>query len=514
LWLSAKRRRFREGEIVYVDDPDFTDLETAIDKILCGYGFIDDTKKPLPEKKNLVLELLRNLPSLLVVDDVDSLEGLDEAAIAFFTQDVLRTPSKVLFTTRRSLFGYSTNTTLVQGFNLDDGIQFIQSRIELFGLSPKDFAESSMKEILRITDGSPLYIEELLRFCCIGVSLDVALSTWVEKGGETARGYALHREFDLLTLDAKKVLLAFCLSRGPSTIEDTEVITGVKEPQRVVGELQRLFLIPKPTVIEGIPRFDVNLNTRTLVLREMSSTDVYSQLVTTVKRLSGELQTTGKRRFEVSQYLKQASSLTRLDRFVEAENTLQVALVKYKDDPDILSQLGKTYARWKPDPRTTDAKECFGRAAQLKCCQEDMYRIWWGLECKDMEWSAAIKAAEAGLKLFPENWKFKYYAGYAHSRLGRQLKMQLLSDRARRELQKAKDFLLEALDSADIAKADSYEYHLHSDILRALVLNHEAWGDTKGMVVFLRQWHKEHPQDEDLANVRGRLKRKYPHLVI
>lgn len=513
LWLSAKRKRFREGEIVYIDDPDFTDLETAMDKILCGYGFVGDTKKSLPEKKNLVLELLDNLPALLVVDDVDSLEGSDEAAITFFIQDVVKTPSKVLFTTRRSLFGYNTVTTLVQGFNRNDGIKFIQSRIELFNLSPKDFAQSSIDEILRITDASPLYIEEILRFCCTGVTLDEALRTWEEKGGEIARGFSLQREYELLGQDARKVLLAFCLSKGPSTLEDAEVISGVKEAQRVVGELQRLFLIPKPTIIEGVPRFDVNLNTRALVLRVMSGTDVYSRLETNVRRLAGELQITGKRRFEVSQYIKQAASLVRLERFVEAESTLQEALGKYKDDPDILSQLGKTYGRWKPQARTTDAKECFKRAAQLKCCQEDMYYVWWGLECKEMEWSAAIKAAEAGLKVFPENWKFKYYAGYAHSRLGRQLKMQLLSDRARRELQRAKDLLLEALDSVDLASADLSEYHLHSDILRSLVLNCEAWGDTNGMVTFLKQWQKEHEQDEALAYECTRLERKYPHLA-
>jgi hypothetical protein len=57
---------------------------------------------------------------LVIVDDVDSLEGEDESEITFF--DVTRTPSKVLFTSRRSLFGLAGVSTQVKGFSRDDGI--------------------------------------------------------------------------------------------------------------------------------------------------------------------------------------------------------------------------------------------------------------------------------------------------------------------------------------------------------------------------------------------------------
>ncbi|MBM3141694.1 MAG: hypothetical protein FJ005_01415 [Chloroflexi bacterium] len=450
----------------------------------------------------------------MIVDDIDSLEGQDEAAISFFVSDVSKTPSKILFTSRRSLFGYAPNTTQVNGFNREDGIDFIKSRIALFGLRPKDFAEPHFDAIIRVTDGSPLYIEELLRFCCVGVGLKEAMATWEKEGGDLARQFALKREFDMLSPNAKQVLLAFCLNKGPSTLDDAEVITGLSKTavQGVLGELQRLFLIPRPTIVKGIPRFDININTRSLVLNVMSQTDVFNKIQSNVKRLSGELRISGERRLEVTEYLKQGAILTKLERFADAEGVLQNGLRKYPDDPDILAQLGRTYARWKPIPRIAEAKAHFRRAAELKCSQEDMYYHWWGLECKDSEWSSAALAAESAAKLFPNNWKFKFYAGYACSRLGRQLKLQFASDRARYQLRKADKLLTEALALINLEDLDLSEYHLHGDILRCLVLNCEAQGHVKDMARFLTQWQKEHPDDSDRIQECSRLIRKYPDL--
>lgn len=501
---------------MYMDSPDFTDLETAIDKLLAGYGFTAESTKTLEEKRDLALELLTELPALVIVDDLDSLEGEDERAITFFTFDVTKTPSKVLLTSRRSLFGLAGVTTQVKGFLHDDSIKFIQSRIELFGLNPKDFAKPYFEKILPITDGSPLYIEELLRLCCIGVPIKEAIETWEEKGGDTAREYSLRREFDMLSENAKQVLLACCLNRRPTTIEDIAVITGLKREsvRRAVAEIERLFLMPKPTIIKEVPRFDVNVNTRALVLEVMSNTDLYKKIDVNIRRLAGELQISGKRRLEISEYLKHSATLMKLDRFTEAEAVLQEGLGKYPDDPDILAQLGRTYARWKPSPRLTDAKVSFRRAAELKCMQEDMYHHWWSLECRDREWSAAVEAGESGLKEFPNSWRLKYRSGYAHSRLGRTLRAQFQRDRARYQLKRAQSLLEDTLKSVFIDDLDQIDRQLHADILRCLVLNCEAQGYIISMGRFLKQWIKDHPSDSEAIGEKTRLKNKYPDLAI
>ncbi|MCJ7426021.1 MAG: CHAT domain-containing protein [Dehalococcoidales bacterium] len=509
-WLSAKRKRFVEGVIIYIDDPDFIDLNTAIDKVLSGYGYTSETSKPLDEKKETVLELLNELPALLIVDDVDSLEGEAENAITFFTTDVTKTPSKVLLTSRRSLFGFGGITTRINGFSREDGNSFVKSRIALFELNPRPIAPFTEK-IVKITDGSPLYIEELLRLCKFGVGIKDAIAAWEGVDGDAARAYSLKREFEMLSVNAKNVLLACCLNRIPSTIEDITVITGLDKKSVIIAveEIGRLFLLPQPTVIKATPRFDININTRSLIIDVMKGSDLYKNLDANVKRLAGELQISGKRRFAITEYLKHSSTLLTLEDFPKAEKVLKEGLTKYGEDPDLLAQLGRIYSRWKPVARLTDAKNSFRRAAELKCAQEDMYHHWWSLECKDKEWTGAVAASEYGLKQFPDSWILKYRAGYAHSRLGSTLKVQFQRDRARYQLTRARFLLENALQSVNLSDLDLYERKIHSDILKSLVFNSEAQGHAENVKRFLKQWLNDHPDDIEAKRQQLRLETKF-----
>jgi hypothetical protein len=131
IWLSAKKRRFDEGEILDVATPDFGDLSTALDSLLSAYGWDECRTKPLVDRKIQVLQLLEEFPAFLVVDDADSLEGTSEDAAEFFTFDVPRTRTKVLLTSRRVLFGMGNTTTHVSGLEGQDALDFISSRCRL-----------------------------------------------------------------------------------------------------------------------------------------------------------------------------------------------------------------------------------------------------------------------------------------------------------------------------------------------------------------------------------------------
>ncbi|MFC1991459.1 hypothetical protein ACFLVC_01855 [Chloroflexota bacterium] len=509
-WLSAKRRRFIEGDIVYIDNPDFIDLDTAIDKLLYGYGFVSETSKPLDQKKELVLQLLTALPALLIVDDVDSLEGSAENAIAFFTMEVTKTPSKVLLTSRRALFGLGGVSTQIIGFLPKEGVDFVKSRINLFKLNSRQFAPY-MEKIVKITDGSPLYIEELLRLCSIGIGVKDAISAWEGVDGDTARAYSLQREFDMLSAKAKQVLLSCCLNRTPSTVEDIAVITGQSRASVLgaVQEIERLFLLPAPTVIKEAPRFDVNINTRSLVIDVMKDSELYKRLDANVKRLSGELQISGKRKFAISEYLKHSSTLIKLDDLTEAEKVLKEGLHKFGEDPDLLAQLGRTYASWKPTVRITDAITSFKRAGALKCKQENMYHHWWSLECKGQEWSGAVEAGESGMRQFPDSWILKYRAGYAHSRLGSNLKAQFQPDLARYQLNRARTILENALQGLKWSDLDFTEKQIYSDILRCLVINFEVQGQIDNIKKYLKLWLNYYPDDISAQRQKVRLEDKF-----
>jgi hypothetical protein len=104
-WFSAKKRKFVEGTVVDIGSPDFEDLPSALDAVLRAYGWVEEIDRPTNSKAQRVLELLSAFPALLVIDDIDSLESKDEDVIEFFSLQVPRTASKVLFTSRRTIFG-------------------------------------------------------------------------------------------------------------------------------------------------------------------------------------------------------------------------------------------------------------------------------------------------------------------------------------------------------------------------------------------------------------------------
>ena len=58
IWLSAKKRRFDDSEIVTIVRPDFDDLESALDRLLSDFGDSDNAGKTVEVKHSVVLELL------------------------------------------------------------------------------------------------------------------------------------------------------------------------------------------------------------------------------------------------------------------------------------------------------------------------------------------------------------------------------------------------------------------------------------------------------------------------
>ena len=265
-----------------------------------------------------------------------------------------------------------------------------------------------------------------------------------------------------------------------------------------------LFLVPKPRLIEGEQRFDVNLNTRALVKKVLGSSDLFRRADAAHKALSGRLPTST--RPEVAAIIRQAVFLVKNGDQRHAEELITNALEKYVNSPDLLAFLGWVYKAWNP-PRPTDAREKFTRAWQLNCCNEEMYKRWSRMEMDQKEWTKAAEAAEKGLKLIGNRPELLYLAGHARSRLGRELKMGLHHERAAAELERAHALLQKALRMPDSLEAG--ERRLNADIYRALVLNCELRNDVRGMTEYFERWLSEHPEDPDAHSEWARLQPKF-----
>ena len=94
-----------------------------------------------------------------------------------------QTRSKVLFTSRRTIFGMGGTTTHVSGFNEQDAQKFILSRCQIMELDPAMFDRTTVQHIVNITEGSPLFIEDLIRLTSVVHPVQNAIQVWEERGG-------------------------------------------------------------------------------------------------------------------------------------------------------------------------------------------------------------------------------------------------------------------------------------------------------------------------------------------
>lgn len=519
LWVSAKRRRFVDGAVQPIVHPDFSDLATLLDAIALAYGYTDYLQLPVQEKRQKVKELLDILPVLLVADDIDSLEGTGDDAFMFLIAEAINTHSKILLTSRDVKFGLNTLTTQVTGFTREDGEAFISSRIRLFRLDPNVFPPRIVRDILDITDGSPLYIEDLLRLCAV-LPLQEALDRWREQRGAAAREYALKREFDRLPDAGKKVVIAACLFDGPVSFVELQRVTGLPEAEMEAGieALQKLFLVSRPRLIEGVQRYDVNVNTRTLVrdTQKREHPEMFRQLSEAYRQVrQGALGNAGDwwGGAEIGSAIRQASALQSLGRIDEAEQTIRAALVQYPDHASLIAQLG-LLALGRPQANPTDARAHFQRAAQLNCHREAMYVAWAELEEREYEWQAALNAAGVGIERVGRTPALLFHAGYARSRLGQRLLRELHNDRAERELVQAKNDLRQALrETEDLTTADMRR--LNPRILRELVLTAEALCRINRSYVsaardWAKRWRDDYPEGRQVQEIAARILTRYP----
>jgi tetratricopeptide (TPR) repeat protein len=505
IWLSAKRRRFEEGAVTVIGQPDFGDLDSALTGLLRHFGWTEEIGNTLERKRERVLELLNAFPALVVIDDIDTLEGNAEDAIEFFALIVPQTKSKVLLTSRRTVFGMGGTTTHVGGFTESDAEKFVASRAQLMGLDPATLTRPVTRDVLRVTERSPLYIEDLMRLLLV-MPPNEAVRVWAEKSGDEARKYALGRELEMLSADAKLVLLAACVSGGPSSFPELVAVTGLREDgvTNALIELQRLFLVPKPRLIEGEQRFEANVNTRALVNRLFAGSDIFRRVEAAQKAVSGKLPKVG--RGDVAAIVRQAVLHVRNRERERAEELLVRGLERYPNDRDLLGVLGWVYRYWEPR-RLTDARECFRRSAQLKSGNEEMYCHWGRMEINEGEWTRAAEAAERGLKILTDSQRLLYIAGYSRSRLGKELKAGLHTARGNRELIQAQAHLERAVEVFE--GTEPPDHSLKVDIYRALVLNCESAGNMRGMWAFLKQWLAEYPNDDSAQFEDRRLRAKF-----
>lgn len=501
VWLSAKRRMFREGSPATIETPDFANAEEAVDRLLTEYGATaKDMEKPPAERRRLLFEYLNDLPAFVIADDIDTVLDDDEV-VSLFTHEIPHTQSAVLLTSRRAIPGI--RTFMVGGFEPPDAEEFIKSRIHLYGLNPTPFTQAVISEIIKATDASPLYMDDLMRVAKI-VDPRTAIKMWTDKGGDEARKYALQREIETLSLDARKVLIAAAITDDPISFPELSNILELTEDRllSVLAELQILFLFPKAPVVEGEQRYQVNLNTKKLVRLVESKTDLYSRIQHRARALSGVLPDVGGT--VISSLIRQALLRLNAGQSAEAETILVGAIEKYPRKPDLHGVLGYVYKR---TGRLADARARFEAAFRLRSRKHEMYLHWMKLEIAEREWSNAIMVADKAFKIIPECYQIIELKVYALRQAGFDLYQRLVHEKAIKMWTEAVEEVKGKMKPPEELPAG--ERQLNASMYYSVVVCLDMLRRISERNYWLERWEKEHPDDPQVAIEKEYLRNKW-----
>lgn len=258
IWLSAKASAITIDNII-----------DSIARIL-DYPYISQLEQR--EKFNEIIELLRKIKSLIVIDNFETIKDQD---VIRFIENVA-SPSKLVITTRRQ-HGWNVPFIPIEldKLRLEEGIELIISEIKRLGLSLTLQSNSSpLIELYEVTGSSPLAIKWAIgQMKQRGQSLTTISTTL-----RTARADIFQTMFfdswSNLAETSKQILLVMPIFATTASREALSVISNIYgfKFDEALGELVELWLIESNReLIEEKQRFSIHPLTRSFLLKELSN---------------------------------------------------------------------------------------------------------------------------------------------------------------------------------------------------------------------------------------------------
>lgn len=415
IWLSAKREFYTaiRGKYIPLTKVDFSDADGLLRSLLLELGSPaeqiskDWTREDLVEE---VISHLRELPSVLVVDDLDSLTPDDQqdsfhTLIHVIGQTLGGTnkPSRALVTARLDLGASPSQLIRVSGMNFDDFSAFTSMVAESIEMPWTLGREAKLlKRFHRVTGGSPTFVASIIRLVDLGEPLEQALHKWEGSDGDAVRRFAFEKELNTLTDSQLRTLFAACML-GETSLIQLEAVTESNETRLRddIGALRKFHLLGSG---EDVPGGRTLMVPGTIRLMK----DILQGKIRDPKRIE-EACARSQRGSEASTAelglkIQRVISFWLSERNDEALEAAMWIDRQHPNDPDIKCLVGRAYLKF-GSSHADHADKALRRASELRCERKELLPMWVEAKGLTQDWiglleiSATDKAGPASADL-------------------------------------------------------------------------------------------------------------------
>lgn len=396
VWLSAKKQTYSaiQGKKYATARVDFFDIDTFWRALAIQVGVPDaeiSEAEDVQEVSSLVLELIMELPCLIVVDDIDTLD-LEQQNELFSQVQMLAgrafaSGSRFLITSRLE-FGGMDQKIHVEGFpepEFNDYVKLLCDETKL------QISETLTEKLWKASLGSPIFAASIFRLARLGTSMSVAITSWKGKDGEDVRRFAFAREIEQLS-DAECRTLYALIKLGETTqLELTQVLEIDNE--ELVRHLSRI------REYHLFAANDASLRGAKLVVPApiLMMSDIVKAKVTDPKRIERECARARNKIVKddssVSFLIGQIIAHWKEDEHDEALEIAEDAVKRNPHSSDLPCMLGRCLLSVEPS-RPREADRAFKAAFDNKCTRIELAPLW--IEAKNQigDWVGISDIAE------------------------------------------------------------------------------------------------------------------------
>ena len=395
IWLTAKQQTYSalRGKMVPISKVDFSDLDSLFNEILKALRHempISEEEPSFAEIGDRVVEGLSTIPSLVIVDDLDTLSPEEQKeTVAALNSVALRTvgrelsPSRILMTSRIDQGLPPTAIVKIRGLERPDFEVHLANLCAAFGVAT--FTGRDLKDVFEASSGSPLFAASIVRLVKIGENRREVVEKWKGFDGEDVRSFAFQRELERLSGIEARVLYA-ALLLGETTLGDIAEVVDM--PPRTVREhvagLQAYHLMATVERSQGESAISVPDELQAVI--ELVRVQLGANAKLVEEAVGRAHERSGNQERKVGASIRSIVRLWDTERFEEGVIVATDLRKKFPRNGDAASILGASLLRTKP-PRYHEADKELDAAAKLGCTKSELLPNMIRAKTQIQDWS-------------------------------------------------------------------------------------------------------------------------------